>query len=115
LQVYIRQRQTPIRERSSARVSVSLERNRCRFERSEARGVTVAPLKGSGNKNSIQERLTIVLGDDAEVVTGFYEFTSMQDGKPLARPSRFTMLVTRRVGAWLIAHHHSSLHVEPKS
>ena len=72
-------------------------------------------LKGSGNKNTIQERHTIVLGDDAAVVTGFYEFVSSVDGKPTPRPSRFTMLVTKRNGEWRIAHHHSSPHVLPKT
>jgi uncharacterized protein (TIGR02246 family) len=70
--------------------------------------------KGSGNKNAIQERNTIVLGDDAAVVTGFYEFSGTTDGKPWTRPSRFTMLVTKRGGEWHIAHHHSSPHVLPK-
>ena len=37
-------------------------------------------VKGSGNKNTIQERHTIVLDDNAVVVTGFYEFTRMKDG-----------------------------------
>lgn len=72
-------------------------------------------LRGSGNKNVIKERHTIVLGDDAVVITGFYEFTSIRDGKPLVRPARFTMLVTKRDGEWRIAHHHSSPHVQPKS
>ena len=71
-------------------------------------------VKGSGNRNAIQERHTIVLRDDAVVVTGFYEFSGMKDGKPLVRPSRFTMLVTKRDGEWHIAHHHSSPHVMPK-
>ena len=71
-------------------------------------------IKGSGNKNAIQERHTIVLGDNAVVVTGFYEFTRMQDGKPVPAPSRFTMLITRSGGEWLIAHHHSSPHVQQK-
>lgn len=70
--------------------------------------------KGSGNKNAIQERNTIVLGDEAAVVTGFYEFSGTRDGKPWVRPSRFTMLVTKRGGEWRIAHHHSSPHVLPK-
>jgi uncharacterized protein (TIGR02246 family) len=48
------------------------------------------PLKGSGNKNTIQERHTIVLSDSAVVVTGFYEFVSLVDGKMTPRPSRFT-------------------------
>ena len=72
-------------------------------------------LKGSGNKNALQERHTIVLGDNAVVVTGFYEFTRMQDGKPVPGPSRFTMLITKTGGEWRIAHHHSSPRVLPKN
>jgi len=72
-------------------------------------------VKGSGNKNSIQERHTIVLDDNAVLVTGFYEFTRMKDGQPSPSPSRFTMLVTKRDGEWHIAHHHSSPHVLPKN
>ena len=72
-------------------------------------------IKGSGNKNAIQERHTIVLGDNAVVVTGFYEFIRMQDGKPVPAPSRFTMLITKSGGEWHIAHHHSSPHVQPKN
>ena len=72
-------------------------------------------IKGSGNKNAIQERHTIVLGDNAVVVTGFYEFTRMQDGKPVPGPSRFTLLIVKSGGEWRIAHHHSSPHVPPKN
>ena len=76
---------------------------------------TKLKLAGSGNRNVIQERHTMVLDDNAVVVTGFYEFTRMVDGKPVHAPSRFTMLVTRRDGEWRIAHHHSSPHVMPKT
>ena len=69
-------------------------------------------LAGSGNKNVIEERHTIPIDDNAVLVTGFYEFTRMQEGKPVPGPSRFTMLVTKRGGEWRIAHHHSSPHVE---
>jgi uncharacterized protein (TIGR02246 family) len=72
------------------------------------------PSKGSGNKNKLGERRTIVLGDSAVVVAGFYEFTRMQEGRPVPAPARFTMLVTKRDGEWRIAHHHSSPHVQPK-
>ena len=72
-------------------------------------------IKGSGNKNAIQERHTIVLGDNAVVVTGFYEFTRMKDGKPVPGPSRFTMLIVKSGDEWRIAHHHSSPHVQPKN
>ena len=72
------------------------------------------PTKGTGNKNKLGDRRTIVLGDNAVVVTGFYEFTRMQEGKPVPGPARFTMLVVKRDGEWRIAHHHSSPHVQPK-
>lgn len=73
-----------------------------------------ARLRGSGNKNVIQERHVIRLGDTAAVVTGFYKFTVVKQGKGAERPARFTMVVTKRGGEWRIAHHHSSPHVEPK-
>ncbi len=65
-------------------------------------------LAGSGNKNAIQDRKTIVVNDSAVVVTGFYEFTRMRDGKPTAGPARFTVLLTKQGGKWQIAHQHSS-------
>src|SRR5215470_14312823 len=83
-------------------------------EGTEAIRTYFSPLKGSGNKNAIGERRTIVLGDNAVVVTGFYEFTRMQEGRPVPGPSRFTMLIVKRGGEWHIAHHHSSPHVQPK-
>jgi len=70
-------------------------------------------LKGSGNKNAIGERHTLVLGDNTVLVTGFYEFTRMKDGQPVPGPSRFTMLLIKDGGEWLIAHHHSSPRVQP--
>jgi uncharacterized protein (TIGR02246 family) len=84
-------------------------------EGAEAIRTYFSPLKGSGNKNVIGDRRTIVLDDNAVVVTGFYEFTRMQDGKPVPSPSRFTMLMVKRGDEWRIAHHHSSPHVQPKS
>lgn len=73
------------------------------------------PTKGTGNKNVIDERRTIAINDTSVVVTGFYTFTRMVDGKAVPGPSRFTMLVTKRGGEWCIAHHHSSPRVLPKS
>lgn len=71
-------------------------------------------LRGSGNKNAIQERHAIVIDDSAVLITGFYEFTRMKDGTPTPSPSRFTMLVTKRGTEWRIAHHHSSPRALPK-
>ncbi|NJD36108.1 MAG: SgcJ/EcaC family oxidoreductase [Betaproteobacteria bacterium] len=70
-------------------------------------------LKGTGNKNTLGDKRTIFVSDNAVLVTGFYEFSGMQDGKLTARPSSFTMPVTKRDGEWLIAHHHLSPHVQP--
>ena len=72
-------------------------------------------LAGSGNKNAIQDRRTIVVNDNAVVVTGFYEFTRMSDGKPVLAPARFTVLLTKVGGQWLIAHQHSSPRAMPKN
>ena len=72
-----------------------------------------APLKGSGNKNTIGERRTLVLSDNAVVVTGFYEFTRVKEGKPVPERARFTMLLIKHDGEWLISHHHSSPRVQP--
>ena len=73
------------------------------------------PTKGSGNKNTIDERHTMPIDDKAVLVTGFYTFTRMVNGNLTPGPSRFTMLVMQRADKWCIAHHHSSPHVLPKS
>jgi len=76
---------------------------------------TNSKLAGSGNKNAIQARRTIVINDNAAVATGFYEFTRMQDGNPVAGPARITVLLTKQDGQWLIAHQHSSPRAQPKN
>jgi uncharacterized protein (TIGR02246 family) len=75
-------------------------------EGSEAIRAYFAPIKGSGNKNTIGERRTLVLSDNAVIITGFYEFIRTKEPGP--RPARFTMLLLNYDGEWLIAHHHSS-------
>lgn len=64
-------------------------------------------LPGSGRKNAIVERRTVVLGDTAVLGTGFYNFMREAEGN-VPRPSRFTMLLEKRGGRWMIVHHHSS-------
>lgn len=65
-------------------------------------------LKGSGNKNKLGERHTMVLGDNAVIVTGFYDFTAVKDNQFERGPARYTMLLIKDGDEWLIAHHHSS-------
>ncbi len=71
-------------------------------------------LAGSGNKNEIQDHRTIVLNDKAVVITGFYEFTRMKDGQPVAGPARFTVVMTKQGDQWQIAHQHSSPRTQPQ-
>jgi uncharacterized protein (TIGR02246 family) len=70
-------------------------------------------IKGSGNQNLIGERRTTVISEGAAVITGFYVFNAMIEGKLVPRPSRFTMVVTKRGDEWRIANHHSSPRVQP--
>jgi uncharacterized protein (TIGR02246 family) len=70
-------------------------------------------LPGSGNKVVIGERRTIVVNDAAVASAGFYDFTIMRDGQPVPNPARFTFLVVKRDGRWLIVHHHSSSRPKP--
>jgi len=72
-------------------------------------------LAGSGNKNKIEERRTIVVDDKNVVITGFYEFTRMKDGQPVSGPARFTVLMTKTGNDWLISHQHSSPRAQPKN
>jgi uncharacterized protein (TIGR02246 family) len=70
-------------------------------------------LPGSGNKVEIGERRLIVVGPEAVLATGFYQFNPIRDGKPVAAPARSTLLLVKRGSEWLIAHHHSSRRPEP--
>ena len=64
-------------------------------------------LPGSGRKNTIVERRTLVLSETSVVGAGFYNFARATENDT-PRPSRFTMVVIKRDGRWMIAHHHSS-------
>lgn len=82
-------------------------------EGTEAIRTYFSAIKGSGNKNVLGERHTMVLNDNAVVVTGLYEFIRMKGGQAVPAPSRFTMLLIKDGGEWLIAHHHSSPRAQP--
>ena len=70
-------------------------------------------LEKGGRRNAIKERDVIVLGPEAVVVAGFYDFARKeQNYEP--RPSRFTMVIVKRDGRWMIAHHHSSPRAETR-
>jgi uncharacterized protein (TIGR02246 family) len=64
-------------------------------------------LPGSGRKNSIVERRTLVLSETSVLGIGFYNFARAAENDT-PRPSRFTFVLVKRDGRWMIAHHHSS-------
>ena len=82
-------------------------------EGTEAIGGYFSRLPGSGFKVVLGERRLVVLSDAAVLGTGFYEFSRMQDGKTVLTPARFSIVVGKRGGEWLIVHHHSSARPKP--
>lgn len=69
----------------------------------------VSRLAGSGNKVVISERRLTILSDNAVLATGLAEFTVHQNSKIEKVPSRFTFVVVKRDGGWLLAHQHTSM------
>ena len=66
-----------------------------------------------GSRVNIGERHTQVLSDATVVITGLYEFTAVRDGKSVANPARFTMVLVKLGADWKIANHHSSQRPNP--
>ncbi len=56
---------------------------------------------------SLGEHRIQVFGDTA-VSTGFYNRSSMEQGKVVVSPARFSFVYAKRKGRWLIVNHHSS-------
>ena len=68
-----------------------------------------ARLPNSGTQVRISERHLLVLDDDVVVAAGFYDYEVVQGGgHAMLAPARFTMVLVKRDGQWLIAHEHSS-------
>ncbi len=56
---------------------------------------------------SVGEQRVQVFGKVA-INSGYYTRSSMQDGKQVQNPARFTFVYEKRGGQWLIVNHHSS-------
>ena len=67
-----------------------------------------APLPGSGTRVAPGERHVAMEGDALATGVGFYDFTVLRDGQPVPSPARFTFVLRKTDGDWLITHHHSS-------
>jgi uncharacterized protein (TIGR02246 family) len=66
-----------------------------------------------GSSVKISERHVVPLGKKSVLVFGFYEFTFHVNGQPVPAPARFSMVLSRDSGAWLIVHQHSSVLPKP--
>jgi uncharacterized protein (TIGR02246 family) len=64
--------------------------------------------RGNGKNAAVTERHMIVLSDAAVMGVGFYKFDVSLNGQQVPRPARFTFVLTKHDGRWLITHHHSS-------
>jgi uncharacterized protein (TIGR02246 family) len=64
--------------------------------------------RGNGKNAAVTERHMIVLSDAAVMGVGFYKFDVGLNGQQVPRPARFTFVLTKHDGRWLITHHHSS-------
>jgi len=66
-----------------------------------------AALNNGDRTNTILEKTAMAISDNAVVVAGFYDFGRKNDSNRVI-PARFTMVLVKRDGQWLILHHHSS-------
>jgi len=63
--------------------------------------------KNPNARVSLGEQHIRVYGDVA-VNTGYYTFSFVRAGKPVASPARYTFVYRNRDGKWMIIDHHSS-------
>jgi uncharacterized protein (TIGR02246 family) len=63
----------------------------------------------AGLKVKLQPFVIHAFGDDGVIVAGHYEFSRIADSEAATFPARYSFVLGRADGAWLIAHHHSSL------
>jgi uncharacterized protein (TIGR02246 family) len=56
----------------------------------------------------IMESHTIVLSDDAVLITGLNSSNGVLDGKPFSNPGRVTFVIAKRGPDWKIVHFHRS-------
>jgi uncharacterized protein (TIGR02246 family) len=78
------------------------------FDGTEPIAAQFAGLPGSGDRVRICRRQMLVLGEEAVLATGTYEFTGLDNGVRVTMPGRFNMLIVQRDGAWHISYHTSS-------
>jgi uncharacterized protein (TIGR02246 family) len=64
-------------------------------------------------KVKLQPFVIHAFGEQGVIVAGHYEFSRIADSEATTFPARYSFVLVRSDGAWLIAHHHSSLAPKP--
>jgi len=67
----------------------------------------------AGLKVKLQPFVIHAFGEDGVIVAGHYEFSRIADSEATTFPARYSFVLGKVDGAWLIAHQHSSLVPQP--
>jgi uncharacterized protein (TIGR02246 family) len=65
--------------------------------------------RGNSKNAAVTERHVKVLSDGVVLIIGFYKFDVLLNGQSVPRPARFTLVLAKHGGGWLITHDHSSM------
>ncbi|NVN85379.1 MAG: SgcJ/EcaC family oxidoreductase [Rhodopseudomonas sp.] len=67
----------------------------------------------AGLKTTLGQHVTSRISDACVVDAGHYDFTRVAGGQTAVIPARYSFVLLQRDGAWMIAHHHSSILPKP--
>jgi uncharacterized protein (TIGR02246 family) len=67
----------------------------------------------AGLRVKLGEHVSSGISGACVIDTGHYEFTRTRDGQTAIIPARYSFVVVKPDGDWMIAHHHSSILPKP--
>jgi uncharacterized protein (TIGR02246 family) len=67
----------------------------------------------AGLKVKLGEHVSLLISETCAVDAGDYEFSRMTDGRTAIFPGRYSFVLVKQNGAWMIAHQHSSILPKP--
>ena len=63
----------------------------------------------AGLKVKLGEHVSSLISEASAIDTGHYEFSRTTDGQTTIFPARYSFVLVRQDGTWMIAHQHSSI------
>jgi uncharacterized protein (TIGR02246 family) len=67
----------------------------------------------TGLKTTLGQHVVSQISENCIVDTGHYDFIRSTGGSTAVIPARYSFVLVKRNGTWMIAHHHSSLMPKP--